>query len=328
MRTYADSEDNPRTTGRLLVRPLRLEELEVVRAVGQRSWSDLASRDLGRKVRYPLRPSKVIEAYLWKEPEGCLVAEEEGRIVGSAFCHVWGKVGWVGPFEVLPEKQNKGVGRALMRACDEYLENRGCRVFGLETMPHVTKNIHFYMRAGYLATSVTLISVKTLAPASLLHWPELLEVTSDDLDWLLDEVKGLSAKVNPLLDYSREVEMAVRFKLGGCFVWRQSGKVKGIALLHCVHPPEDSDHAAVRLVLVDPDIANGQEVFGSLMDICEAKTMALGRKRVFARYSAENLPLYNALFDRGYRLEAANARMVRGGPFRERGEFHLAAWAG
>lgn len=256
------------------------------------------------------------------------MAEEEGHILGSAFCHVWGRVGWVGPFEVLPEKQNMGVGGMLMRACDDYLERSGCQVFGLETMPHVTKNIHFYMRAGYAATGITLISVKPLADSPPRTRPEVTEASSDDLTWLLDEVARLSAKVNPLLDYSKEVEMAVRFHLGGCFVLLRSGKVEGIALLHCVHPPEDSDHAAARLVVVDPEIENGAEVFGALMEACETRTMELQRKRIFARYPADDIQLYRALLARGYKLEAANMRMVRGRPFKEQGTYHLAAWAG
>jgi N-acetylglutamate synthase-like GNAT family acetyltransferase len=328
MHRYAEYGGTSKAPGNLTVRPLRIEEVEAVRSVGQRSWSDLASRDLGRKVKYPLRPSKVIEAYLWKEPEGCLVAEEEGRIVGSAFCHVWGKVGWVGPFEVLPEKQDMGVGRALMQACDGYMERKGCQVFGLETMPHVTKNIHFYMRAGYVATSITLISVRALVEAPMQTAPEVTEASMDDLDQLLPEVAELSSKVNPLLDYSKEVEMAVRFHLGACFAWHRSGRVRGVALLHCVHPPEDSDHAAVRLVVVDPEVTNRRQVFDALLDACEARTLELRRKRVFARYSAENVRLYHALLERGYRLEASNMRMVRGGPFREEGTYHLAAWAG
>lgn len=328
MRTYADDQGRSEVARDLMVRALRAEEIEAVRSVGQKSWSDLASRDLGRKVRYPLRPRKVIEAYLWKEPLGCFVAEQQGRIIGSAFCHVWGRIGWVGPFEVLPEKQNMGVGKALMRTCDHYLQEQGCRVFGLETMPHVTKNIHFYLKAGYVASSMTLISVKSLTGDAPAPGQEVSEVRLADLGWLLPEASSLSAKVNPLLDYSKEVEMAVRFDLGGCFVWRQREVVKGFAILHSVHPPEDSDHASIRMMAVDPDAKDGADGFSALMDACEAQAMSMGRKRVFVRYSADNLPLYQALLARAYRLESANMRMTRGGSLQERGAYHLAAWAG
>jgi hypothetical protein len=49
-------------------------DVDEARTVGQITWSDLASRDLGKKVRYPVRPRQIIEAYMWREPGGCLVA--------------------------------------------------------------------------------------------------------------------------------------------------------------------------------------------------------------------------------------------------------------
>lgn len=331
MRTYAEAGGEISSELDVTVRPMRQDEIEGVREVGQRAWSDLASRDLGRKVKYPLRPRRVLEAYLWKEPEGCIVAEREGRVAGSAFCHIWGKVGWVGPFEVLPELQNMGIGSSLMLACESYLEGRGCKVLGLETMPHVTKNIHFYLKLGYTSSGMTLISVKQLGQAviSCTQPPaQVQEATPSDLPELLPEISGLSARINPLLDYSRETEMAVRFGLGGCFAWRERGRLRGFSIMHSVHPLEESDHASIRLVAVDPRLRDGRRVFEGLMDACEARALELERKRAFIRYPADSLPLYSSLLQRSYRLEAANMRMARGPALRERGRYHLAAWAG
>ena len=102
--------------GLVSIRPMRPEDMEEVREVGQIAWSDMVMHDIGRKFRYPKRSPKIIEAYLAMEPEGCLVAEQGGKIIGSAFCHVWGKVGWIGPLEVLPDHQGSGVGKALWPA--------------------------------------------------------------------------------------------------------------------------------------------------------------------------------------------------------------------
>src|SRR5512137_622507 len=119
-----------------------VDDLAECQEVGKEAWSDLASRELGRKVKYPIRPRRIIEGYLWKEPNGCLVAEHEGRIVGVAYSHVWGQVGWLGPFEVLPEMQDKGVGSALLEGTERFLDQRGCQVRGVETMSNNVKNLH------------------------------------------------------------------------------------------------------------------------------------------------------------------------------------------
>jgi len=320
-----DAEDS---SPGLKIRNMAREDIEEVREVGQKAWSDLASKDLGRRVKYPLRPRRLVEAYMWKEPEGCLIAEDDGRIVGSAFCHVWGKIGWVGPFEVLPELQNRGVGRALMLSCEKYLDRRGCVVFGLETMPHITKNIHFYLTAGYLPAGMTLISVKSLTWEQAFPNEKVQEVECGDLEQWSPQISNISARINPNLDFSREFEMAVRMGLGSGFVYRSKGKVCGCAILHAVHPLEESDHVSVRLVSVDPRAHDGVGIFSILMGVCESKALEWGRKRAFIRFAADNLELYGLLRERGYKLEAANIRMMRGISYEERGPYHLAAWAG
>ena len=311
----------------LHLRPMRHEDVPAAQELGVAAWSDIASRELGRKVRYPMRPRRIIEAYLWKEPEGCLVAEDEGRIVGAAYSHAWGDVGWFGPFEVLPEMQDKGVGRTLLSGCESFLERKGCRVFGLETMSNSTKNLHFYMRGGYNVIGSSLIMEKCLRSdaeaASRLEESSLTDVTSS-----LTSISSLSRKGHPFCEYSKEVEMASRFGLGAVFLERDRSKLKGMAVLHSYYPPEESDHASMRLLLVDPKARGQRDSFSCLLASCEAWAFRHGRKRLFVRFQAEKLPLYEELITHGYKLSAANLRLARGSRFLEQGRYHLAAWAG
>ncbi len=311
----------------LLIRQMTREDVVGAQEVGVAAWSDLASRELGRKVRYPVRPTRVIEAYLWKEPRGCLVAEHQGKIIGASYSHVWGKVGWLGPFEVLPEMQNKGVGTALLEESEKFREASGCRVQGLETMANNPKNIHFYMKGGYRVLGSSLIMEKSLR-ADVEDPPRIEEASLQDVMSDLSGISEMSRRGHPLLDYAKEVEMAVRYDLGATFLFRSRAKLKGMAILHLYYPPEEADHASLRLLLVDPRSKVQKRIFDTLLASCEAWAFNHGRKRVFVRFPGSNLDLYEGFLDHGYRLAAANLRMVRGDRFLESGRYHLAAWAG
>jgi GNAT superfamily N-acetyltransferase len=310
----------------MLVRLMRPEDLEQVRSVGQKAWSEVASAELGRKVKYPFRPRKIINGYLWKEPEGCLVVEDAGEVIASAHCHVWGKVGWFGPFEVLPEMQGKGVGKALLSGCEGYLARSGCVHFGLETMPYIMKNVHFYLRAGYRSQEFTCIMKKELGRPQ--EPPKGVErIEGSDLQGVLHEISSLCHQYHPDLDLAREVEMAVREDLGALFVSRSEKKLAAFALLHAFHPIEESDHSAVRLLLVDPRLAEAVDHFDRLMSAVESHSYHLDRRRVFARFTVSPL-LYESMLKRQYALEGSNMRMIKGPGYCEREGYIMAAWAG
>ena len=132
----------------LTVRQMAHEDIDEVREIGRKAWSDLYSREFQQNLEVPKRTRKNIIFYMDKEPEGCMVAESNGKIVGDVFCHIWGKVGWFGPVEVLPTHQNSGIGKSLISSAREFLEHRGCTVTGLETMPETVKNMSLYSNMG------------------------------------------------------------------------------------------------------------------------------------------------------------------------------------
>jgi predicted N-acetyltransferase YhbS len=60
--------------------------------------------------------------------QGCspLVAEEDGRVVGTGVATANGRVGWVGAIFVAVDRRRNGVGSALSAAVVEELERLGC----------------------------------------------------------------------------------------------------------------------------------------------------------------------------------------------------------
>ena len=188
----------------LKIRPMTVDDIAEVQNVGQIAWSDLALRDIGRHFKYPKRSERIIDSYIWSAPEGCIVAEEDGSIIGSAFSHIWGKVGWIGPLEVLPLHQDAGVGKSLLSECEKYLTNKGCEVIGLETMSHLPKQMHFYMSSGFVPQETTLIMEKMVSKDSSDLTVNITELSDKDMDKVMPEISRLSHLVEPHLDYSSE----------------------------------------------------------------------------------------------------------------------------
>jgi ribosomal protein S18 acetylase RimI-like enzyme len=309
----------------LVIRPMREGDIERSRVVGQMAWSDMAFRDIGKRVRYPMRSRRIVETYMEKEPGGCLVAEVEGNVVGAAYCHVWGRVGWIGPLEVVPEMQRRGIGTALLKSGEEYLRSRGCVVVGLETMPQILSNIRFYMSAGYRTDKVTLLAEKALDPLDI-EDIGATEVT-DGIAGILPQVSRLSAAVSPLLDYAQEFELTVSKGLGSVFACEEEGRIVGLVALHTYPRTIDADYASIKVLLVDPCCADPEGVFNALMTACEARARKVGKRRMYARFEADDSVLYNAMEARRYHLRGTNVRMVKGrGGWRSM--YHISSWAG
>ncbi len=309
------------------LRPMTQEDIEEVREVGQIAWSDLAMHDIGRKFKYPKRSEKIVDAYLWKDPGGCIVAEEGGKIVGSAFCHVWGRVGWIGPLEVLPAHQDHGIGKALLHSCEAHLEASGCSVIGLETMAHLPKHLHFYMSSGYRPGATTLIMEKILRHEVNTSGP-VDELTLDLLPTSLRSVSSLSAKVNPQLDYSVEAEAIVKKRLGHVYFAQDDHGVAGFALLHTYQRGDEATYSSVKALIVDPFASDPKTTFSKLMSRCEQTSLELNKGRLLTRFSAGDLRLYEHMLDRSFVLKGANLRLVKKGEYAEQGDYSITSWAG
>ncbi|MDW5563554.1 MAG: GNAT family N-acetyltransferase [Methanomassiliicoccus sp.] len=309
------------------LRTMTTGDMEEVREVGQVAWSDLAMHDIGRRFKYPKRSERIIDAYLTNDPQGCVVAEVEGKIVGSAFCHTWGRVGWTGPLEVLPAYQDHGIGKMLLKSCESHLSERGCSIIGLETMCHLPKNLHFYMSSGYRTGPATLIMEKVLRQE---HGDTagVKEIEKSDLDGGLEIVTRLSQAINPQLDYAPEALSIVSKGLGNLYVLEGDQGPLGCALLHTYQRGEEAPYSSVKAVLVDPRAPDPRMVLDRLMNRCEAKSLEGGKTKLLTRFSPIDNRMYGVMLARSYALRGANLRMIKVGEYDEAGWCSITSWAG
>lgn len=317
----------------LEVRSMREDDIEDVREIGKRAWSDLYSKEFSQTFEVPRRTRKNILFYMDKEPDGCIVAESNGRRVGDVFCHVWGKVGWFGPVEVLPSHQNSGIGKRLIWGAIDFMKSRGCTVIGLETMPETVKNMSLYSSLGCMPDRITYLLEKGLGerwfePRQRSQGLDVERYGDLDESIALASVKRLSALVMPELDYSKEVRFSMKHDTGELLFLKKGGRHVGFALTYTYSTSDGSNNSSIRLMVIEP-AHSGAEEGKFLVKKCEEVAMEAGRDRMHVRFYTGNYHAFNTLRECGYSLKGTNVRMLYQGRIPENSSlYHLSSWAG
>ena len=89
------------------------------------------------------------ERFLRASPEGCFVAEREGRVVGTAATIVYeGRFAWIGMVLVDPATRGQGIGTKLLEKTIEYLDGCGIPSLKLDATP---QGKPIYQKLGFVS---------------------------------------------------------------------------------------------------------------------------------------------------------------------------------
>lgn len=149
--TKNGSKNGKKTSaGALTIRLLDLDDLPAVFALGEKLFSAEKWPTLYRTWdKYEL-----VELYD-ADGETCLVAEEDGRIVGFALGtliekrHSAWKYGYLLWLGVDPEHGRQGVGRRLISRLTEILVGLGARMILVDTDPENEEALSFFRKEGF-----------------------------------------------------------------------------------------------------------------------------------------------------------------------------------
>lgn len=314
--------------GDYIVRHMKRRDVLQAQALARTVWAEQAYRDTGVRIEYPQRVRRMFEGYLRAEPRGSFVAEDGGRVIGAAYGHKWGDIGWMGPIEVLPEFQKMGVGTALAEATIGHLEVVGCNVVGVETMGESDAHVAFYKRLGFTIHSPAFFYEKRL-PKDIGLSGETMLLPIRSYQTVLTKVKALSDKICKGLDLSVEFWMAYIANLGRILIYQDQDdpeKLLGAAIIYG-RTMEGVDNHLLRLMIVDPSCEDPMRVAGSLLQDVEFLVRRMKGSRIFFSSSVTESSV-NLLADHGYRVIGNNVRMVRGKGYGERGALQIISWAG
>jgi len=97
------------------------------------------------------RKGDEVRSDILANPDGVLVAEEDGEVIGYITCLVdpVSRIGWVHHMGVAKAHQGEGIGRQLMGAGIEYLRREGMECCRIETTENNDVGRQFYPSVGF-----------------------------------------------------------------------------------------------------------------------------------------------------------------------------------
>jgi ribosomal protein S18 acetylase RimI-like enzyme len=295
------------------VRTMREEDADAIREIDAIAFSTWWRELHSDAAALPPRTRANVLALRQKDPAGCFVAEENGRMVGFIFSRTWGGVGWFGTFAVLPEFQGRGIGKQLIAASLEYLRQDPARVIGLETMPESPYNMGLYLRQGFEARLPTFYLDGVLAGSPTGH-SSLVRWSSTDpgtrARWLAD-LREASGEIQPALDYSKEILSTAQHSLGETLVLCEGRRAIGFSTVWLTASREGwgDELAIVQTMALHPDHTS-DGTLRALLDGSEALAHAHDKEILIIPANGRHTWAMGRLLARGYRVSRAMIRMA------------------
>jgi ribosomal protein S18 acetylase RimI-like enzyme len=315
------------------VRLMQKDDLDRVREIDAISFGAWWKALRGTDEDIPQRTYTNVLTCWEKGPAGSFVAEEDGNLVGFIFSRTWGSVGWFGTFAVLPEFQGQRIGKTLVEASLDFLQQQPGRTIGLETMPESPNNLGFYPRLGFEFRFPTLLlsrPLETDLPTS--HLPRWSVAHRENQERWLEDLRLASDALHPGLDYSKEILVTARYQQGDTLVLTDGGEAIGMSTLRFAPGREgaEPDYGVVTVLFLQ-SAHRKTELFRTLLEGSEALAAAEGKKELVLSVNALHTWAVDRLLQWGYRVERMRVRMVLAGtdegPAYDE-HVNLASWAG
>lgn len=236
----------------------------------------------------------------------------QGRLVGSNFATNWGSVGFFGPLTVLPELQDRGVGRALVARAVEQFAQWQTRQAGLFTFPHSPKHVGLYSRFGFYPRFLTAIMAAPANPqASATGWHRFGALPSDARAAALSACRAITEAIYAGLDLSGEIAAVQQQELGETILIEDAGGMAGFAVCHTGPRSEAGPGCCyIKFAAVRPGPAAERD-FTQLLDACMAWAHGVAATTVHAGVNLAREPAYRALLARGFRTLVQGIAMHR-----------------
>lgn len=148
-----------------------------------------------------------------------VVAEQNGRIIGSNFLDVRGTIAGVGPISIDPEAQNSGIGRLLMQAVVEYGLSQNKVGIRLNTASHHGRSQSLYTKMGF----------RIQAPMMILQGPQIRSTFAHHQvrKAVLSDIEATNYLCKTIHGHDRMQEMRDAIAKGEAIVVEREGHITG-----------------------------------------------------------------------------------------------------
>ncbi len=306
----------------------RAADIAALNRMFAKSFTERYHRDGLIGVRVPQLNPEIWRYAIRDAGDGAMLwFDRDGELVAFNMAHRSGAEGWMGPLAVRPDRQERGVGRAIVETAIDWLVREGATTVGLETMPRTVDNIGFYSRLGFAPQHLTVtltgdatrrrlqdvaIRLNQLPPT------ERTATISRCRERLRQSVSGY--------DYSREMDLTAEIGVGDTVIVTGSDGVAGFAIFHSAALPAGRSADELRVLKL---FADSTPSFLRLMTALEECAHAEGLRRVAIRCQTGYEAAYASLVECGYRVRWTDLRMtLRGRPEGRvpRGEILFSNW--
>jgi hypothetical protein len=214
---------------------------------------------------------------------------------------------------VRPDRQLAGLGKEIVLAATDWLKERGVTTLGLETMPRTVDNIGFYSRLGFLPGHLTLTmtvdtgrrGVRWAGPVQALGALGGTAATA-----ARQAMDGLLARLQPGVDFAREVDLTLQGGLGDVVLLERDGELAAFLLCHAVPLAEGSARDEVRALKV---VAADEDALLDVLGAAAEWSQRQGVRRLAVRCQTAYGGAYAALVERGWRVRWSDLRMTMAG---------------
>lgn len=317
-----------------IIRHMLKSDLQQVNSIISRAFSQGRVDDGYAHTDVPMCRVDFIEMYFMQQPEGCFVTEETGQIRGAAFCHIWGKTGWIGPLAIAPEKHHLGLGKDLALHAVNFLRSSGCTTIGVETNPRSSRNLGFYGKIGFVPATLSIDMVRPV-PSTPPRQDQPMHqkifysrLSSIDKKEFKLRVRNLVNMININVDYTDLVDLTDAHHFGDTILFMRKGVPIGVAVLQTKPSLVEEQNSFLRIISFVAHPKTPESYFSYFLDdIIEfAKEKFL--TRVLARVPMYTPQAFRILLNNRYRIINSDLRLTLEGFEEQHGNsvFHLNRW--
>lgn len=242
-------------------------------------------------------------------PDGGIVAERDGEMVGLGFASRWGSLGVLGPIAVHPALWGQGVARLLVGAVLEIFAGWQSRLVGLFTFPQSATHLRLYQHFGFWPRHLTPILAKPARPTGA-AMDALALSGAPGRAALIAECRALADRTYAGLDLTREIE-CVLAGFGDVLVLHGGSQLDGFAICHTGAGSEGGSRTLyVKFALARPG-PGAAERFERLLASCETFAAARGVLQLSAGLPTGRHHAYRLMVERGFRAQLIGVMMHR-----------------
>jgi len=200
-------------------------------------------------------------------PDGALVAEKDGAILGVAISSRWGRLGLFGPLAVHPEHWRGGLAHSLLEASMPVFDCWRCSAVALFTFPASLTHIGLYQRYGFWSRSLTAIMSRPVTvPSPVPQARSLSAMSAAEQQDAIAQCAALTDRLYGGMDLRDELASVIAHPTSDAIVLNEGSTIAGFVICHFgPHSETDTGSVYAKFAMARPG-PNAARDFQRLID--------------------------------------------------------------